>query len=386
MHLSTFQAWEQLIKLANSTLEIGSFYWTLRGVDFYNHSSAWEGEKIFDLLMEAGTKRKLNITIAQSKASSVSPNLDTIEFEKYQAASVRSVDFRRLLGGGVLHTKLWIADRKHFYVGSANNDWRSLTQVKELGLLILNCPCLSDDIAKIFDVYWRLGEQDSKIPAKWPKELSTSINQTNPIKITFTNVTEASNVYIASSPAPLSPTGRTNDIDAILNVILNADKFVYISVMDYVPLTLFTKKKKFWPIIDDALRQVAIEKKVHVKLLISQWAHSRPEIVNFLKSLSDLTDTYHGVEIEVRRFIVPATPDQEKIPFGRVNHNKYMVTDKTAYIGTSNWSGDYFIDTAGIGFVIEDSDLTNQKSIRSQLESIFERDWYSPYAVNGYSL
>lgn len=42
---------------------------------------------------------------------------------------VRSLNFSKLLGGGVLHTKFWIVDRKHFYVGSANMDWRSLTQV-----------------------------------------------------------------------------------------------------------------------------------------------------------------------------------------------------------------------------------------------------------------
>ena len=35
-------------------------------------------------------------------------------------------------------------------------------------------------------------------------------------------------------------------------------------------------------------------------------------------------------------FTVPSfTPSQEKIPFARVNHNKYMVTDKVAYIGES---------------------------------------------------
>ncbi len=32
-------------------------------------------------------------------------------------------------GGGVLHAKLWISNKKHAYVGSANNDWKSLTQV-----------------------------------------------------------------------------------------------------------------------------------------------------------------------------------------------------------------------------------------------------------------
>jgi phospholipase D3/4 len=34
-------------------------------------------------------------------------------------------------------------------------------------------------------------------------------------------------------------------------------------------------------------------------------------------------------------FIVPANPKQKEIPFARVNHNKYMVTDKVAYIGNS---------------------------------------------------
>jgi len=44
---------------------------------------------------------------------------------------VRSVNFTKLMGGGVLHTKLWIIDRQHFYVGSANMDWRSLTEVSK---------------------------------------------------------------------------------------------------------------------------------------------------------------------------------------------------------------------------------------------------------------
>lgn len=96
-----------------------------------------------------------------------------------------------------------------------------------------------------------------------------------------------------------------------------------------------------------------------------------------------------------KRFIVPTSADQEKIPFARVNHNKYMVTDRTAYIGTSNWSADYFTDTAGIGFVVEETcdqhiddcvGHRNASSIRAQLESIFLRDWNSAYAVPQRSL
>lgn len=38
------------------------------------------------------------------------------------------VDMQKLTHG-VLHTKFWVVDQTHFYLGSANMDWRSLTQV-----------------------------------------------------------------------------------------------------------------------------------------------------------------------------------------------------------------------------------------------------------------
>lgn len=34
-----------------------------------------------------------------------------------------------------------------------------------------------------------------------------------------------------------------------------------------------------------------------------------------------------------RLFVVPANETQAKIPYARVNHSKFMVTDKVAYIG-----------------------------------------------------
>ena len=38
--------------------------------------------------------------------------------------------------GGIMHQKLWISDNKNVYIGSANMDWKSLAQVKELGVYI----------------------------------------------------------------------------------------------------------------------------------------------------------------------------------------------------------------------------------------------------------
>lgn len=80
-------------------------------------------------------------------------------------------------------------------------------------------------------------------------------------------------------------------------------------------------------------------------------------------------------------YIVPTDEDQSNIPFARVNHNKYVVTDKATHIGTSNWSGDYFIATGGVGFVATPSNETTVGNLRSQVAEIFDRDWNSEYAL-----
>ena len=89
------------------------------------------------------------------------------------------------------------------------------------------------------------------------------------------------------------------------------------------------------------------------------------------------------------------TPSQSLIPFARVNHNKYMVTENTGFIGTSNWSADYFINTGGIGFVFKpevdgggcgDNSTVggggggSKENLRDQLANVFQRDWESSYA------
>uniref|UniRef100_A0A1A9W471 PLD phosphodiesterase domain-containing protein n=1 Tax=Glossina brevipalpis TaxID=37001 RepID=A0A1A9W471_9MUSC len=379
--LSTYNAWEMLINHTKESLTIGSFYWTMLGVDVVNHSSAILGEKIYEAIKAKGLKDNIIIRIAQNEPTAMSNNSDTEILQQIGAAEVRSVNFTRLLGGGVLHTKLWIVDNKHFYIGSANMDWRSLTQVKELGILGINCKVLAGDFMKIFNEYWYLGNQTVKIPKKWPKEYSTKFNFGNPI-ILSNNSTNL-HAVISSSPPQLSSEGRVNDLDSILKTINEAKHFVYVAVMDYYPLIMYDGNMRYWPLIDDALRKAAIENKVIIKLLISWWRYSRKSEDYFLKSLTDLTKSLKGVDIQVRRFIVPINKDQLKIPYSRVNHNKYMLTDNAAYIGTSNWCGDYFTDTAGIGLHLQSTqNYSSASGIREQLLSIFNRDWYSPYAVS----
>nr|CAD7577065.1 unnamed protein product [Timema californicum] len=244
----------------------------------------------------------------------------------------------------------------------------------------LGIQCIKQQVVLIIQVYWFLGDPKAVIPPVWPSNLSTSYNVDTPMNISF-NGTEVQ-TYLGSSPPPFCPEGRSTDLDAILKIMSTAEQFIYIAVMDYVPLTIYTPKIQFWPDIDDALRRAAINNNVHVRLLISHWNHTRPATLNFLSSLRQISYSFPGVVLEVKLFVVPSTEAQSKIPYARVNHNKYMVTDNTAYIGTSNWSGDYFINTAGIGLVVREPEgVYNQsESIRAQLQAVFDRDWNSVYA------
>jgi phospholipase D3/4 len=66
------------------------------------------------------------------------PNNDPKILEEMGLAEVRVLDVKRLIGAGILHSKMWLVDNMHFYLGSANMDWRSLTQVLKLYTLKKN--------------------------------------------------------------------------------------------------------------------------------------------------------------------------------------------------------------------------------------------------------
>ncbi len=57
-------------------------------------------------------------------------------------------------GGGIMHQKIWIFDARHLYLGSANMDWKSISQVKEMGVAVEDCPELAVDAAKYFNAWW----------------------------------------------------------------------------------------------------------------------------------------------------------------------------------------------------------------------------------------
>lgn len=254
--------------------------------------------------------------------------------------------------------------------------------MKEVGLSVEDCSCLAQDAFRIFGVYWSIsGANNGSLPLYWPARLSALSSSQNPLHLKFNGV--PAKVYLSSAPPQISARGRSDDLTTILSVIDDAQKFIYISVMDYLPLSEFTKPLRFWPAIDSALRGAACTRGVQVRLLVSCWEHSPAPMFTFLQSLLVLNRPPMKCDIEVNIFTVPSTPEQMKIPFARVNHAKYMVTDRVLYIGTSNWSENYFTQTAGVGLVVNQTGSVvgqGQQTLQSQAEELFLRDWRSSYA------
>lgn len=377
---STFHDLKQLVTTARDRLDIAAFYLTLMGTDVLPDpgESSRQGEELLESIIDAA-KRGVRTRIAVNDDGLSSPT--DVEQLRAAGAEIRAVNFTRLLGAGILHTKFLVADGHSFYIGSANMDWRSLTQVKEAGITVRNCPVLGQDLLKVFEVYWMLAEADSRIPDRWPAALATNISMQSPFRVNLGGT--HSDVFIASAPRAFNPIARTNDIDALISVIDGAKKFINIAVMDYFPTYLYTRKPAFWPIIDDALKRAAIERGVQIRLMASKWSHTRKAMYAFLRSLDSFRQFSPRGRIQAKLFVVPTIgPDQARIPFARVNHNKYMVTDESAYIGTSNWSADYFVNTAGVSFVSRENfgSCYRNDSLRESLVHLFDRDWYSGYA------
>ncbi|XP_054453036.1 5'-3' exonuclease PLD3 isoform X2 [Anoplopoma fimbria] len=373
---SIADSWLRLLDKANSSVQIAAFYLTLRGDELADSSDS-QGRMVFEQLKQLKSKG-VNLQIAVNAPQSSTE--DTAQLAA-AGAEVREVDLGAVTGG-IVHTKLWVVDQKHFYLGSANMDWRSLSQVKEVGLSVEDCSCLAQDASRVFGVYWSIGgAANGSLPPYWPARLSALSSSQNPLRLKFNGV--PAQVYLSSAPPQISARGRSDDLSTILSVIDDAQRFIHISVMDYLPLSQYTEPLRFWPAIDSALRAAACTRDVQVRLLVSCWKHSPAPMFPFLQSLLALNRPQLKCDIDVKIFTVPSTAEQMKIPFARVNHAKYMVTDRVVYIGTSNWSQNYFTQTAGVGLVVNQTGSVvekGQETLQSQAEELFLRDWTSEYA------
>ncbi|VDP27553.1 unnamed protein product [Soboliphyme baturini] len=305
---STFEAWKKLIENARHKISIAAYKssLTVRGV-WISHwqealvstfllitdFSSYKGRQIYDLLVEAKKKRGIEIRMVENYPSKdVGDNEDGIILEKHDVIERRTVNLAKIYGSGKMHSKFIVVDEVSFYVGSANLDWRSLNQKMEIGFLATGCPHLAKQLTIVFDSYWHLAAQaltnDPQFgvktsAAKNDEGLPVSVGTGWANRLRFCDDGVESEVFIATSPKQLITPGGIWDLDAIISVINRAEKFIYIHVMDYIPMVMYSNPPYYWSKIDDALR-AAVRRNVEVKIL-SAALHFVSKNLHFLHSL-----------------------------------------------------------------------------------------------------
>ncbi|VDO21229.1 unnamed protein product [Brugia timori] len=182
-----------------------------------------------------------------------------------------------------------------------------------------------------------------------------------------------------ASPRSLNDLDRNWDLFSILNAVEKAKKFLYVEVMDYFPMFIYNLRRRYWPVVDNAIRR-AILRGVEVKILTAA-IHFSEYSLRFLSSLETL-NRINDSSIEVRILKVPTDVNMQNIMKREQRmHTKFLVTDTVAVIGTSNWSGDYFDGgTMGAAFVLNQTKVSLEKRhfIRN-LIYIFLSHWSSNY-------
>ena len=109
----------QLTSRAKSSIDLTAMYWALLADPGSDDEKGFTPEQLD--AMGAGAGRALD--------------------EALRATAQRGVHIR-------------IFDQRHLYLGSANMDWKSITQVKEMGVVVEDCPELAADAGKYFEAWW----------------------------------------------------------------------------------------------------------------------------------------------------------------------------------------------------------------------------------------
>ncbi|KAK2896286.1 hypothetical protein Q8A67_010774 [Cirrhinus molitorella] len=358
----------ELLDQARRSVEIASPWWALNSTEYESKPpQAKQGQILLHQLMSLRS-RSVSLRVVSGLTNS-----SELKALAQNGADVHYLNMKALTKGQ-LNSSFWVVDRKHMYIGSAGMDWRALSTMKELGIIIYDCSCLVLDLHKIFSLYWQLQYKEF-LPSIWSKKLNALYNRDKNLQLHL-NDAEAQ-AYISSSPDVFCPKERTKDLEAINRVIQGAETFIYISVTNYLPM-LNRSHPKYWSRIDNMLREALILKKsIKVRLLISCWEQTEPLTLNFLWSLKTLCIESVSCSVEVK-FFIPQKQNNGYL-YG-INHNRYMVTDRSVYLGNLNWVGNEFVYNAGVGVVISQWVDQNSSTVVERMKAVFERDWHSHYS------
>lgn len=342
-------AWPAMFDAAKKTIDIEQFYVTPS-----------TGEPLEPSLqaLERAAARGVRIRVLLEKKFEKN-SLDGIaRLKSIPGLELRILEWSKVNGDGIIHAKFFVVDSTQAYVGSQNFDWRALKHIHEVGLRISDGP-IAANVQRVFEHDW--AEADTKVYEKGFKPEAPALTEAS-----SPDADRSGRAYLVASPWRHNPPGIGDSESELVRLIGEAKTELDIQLLDYNPTT-YARPKRFYPPIDNALRDAAV-RGVKVKLLVSHW-NTDEQSVPHLKSLSLVPG------IEVRVITVPEAK-QGPIPFSRTAHSKYMVADgKTAWIGTSNWAGGYLDSSRNLEVVVKD------EALAARAAKMHAHLWGSPYTA-----
>jgi len=347
--------WIEMIEQAQTRIDLSQFY-----VSPKDQGNPKTGRlKPVLAALEDAAKRGVQVRfIIDAKFAKTYP--DTLDkLAKQKTVEVRKLDLKPHTGG-VQHAKYFVVDGKTAWLGSQNFDWRSLEHITELGVRF-DEPALVTDLQNVFELDWKLA---GGAPNATEAGARTTVADTpGDLEATVKHGEGEVKVSLVASPKPLLPEGVDWDLPHLIAAIDGAKTSVRAQVMSYA---LVGYDKQYWDALDTALRRAAA-RGVTVQFIVADWSLYKKK-QEALKSLQVMS------HLDVKVMSIPQF-SEHFVDFGRVVHAKYLVVDgQWAWVGTSNWSRDYFHGSRNVGLVVEG------KSFASELDTWFARMWDSEYA------
>ncbi len=351
----TPQVWLDMINNAQHSIALGAFYFETK------QGGGSMTDVVNALLKVAQRGVKIRIILDGSFYKQSAPAIKPLMNQPN--IQIRVIPMGQI-AGGIMHAKYLVVDHSNVYVGSANFDWKALSQVHEIGARVRN-ERLAATILHVFNLDWALCKKKSITQNQWllfKKYNFNPVTSERPIILQHNNKNLM--IHVAFSPKVTLPMGLDWEQQQFVRLLDNAQHQVLMQVLTYSPDAGYGRKG-YWSQMDNAIRRAA-GRGVKVKLIVSNWSLKYP-MINYIKSLS------LAPNVQIKISSVPPYKNQF-IPFARVEHCKYMVVDNDlSWIGTGNWQWSYFYDTRNLALII------NGVEPNKQLQGVFFRDWNGPY-------
>uniref|UniRef100_A0A8R1DL50 PLD phosphodiesterase domain-containing protein n=1 Tax=Caenorhabditis japonica TaxID=281687 RepID=A0A8R1DL50_CAEJA len=363
---NAFESWAELLGTAKSEIDIFAYKMNLRGKELrYDvDNSTFEGRELYNI-MEEQAKSGILIKLIDCRPPTNPANVyDADEMERLGLIQRQGLDMNTLNGGmgGIQHSKTFIVDDRHLFVGSMNFEWKSFSQKLEIGLEFHDCPCIAQDASRLFDqVFNSLAGKEKLEMVDFPKhQIGNSTFQ------------------FLASPSFLLNSSHSWDLEALLNLIYEADDFVDIAVMQYFPSWIYFKNREFFSQIDNAIR-MSLSRGIRFRILISGDEKEEQKLMfSYLHSLSVLHSPAEKRNIQVKYILIPQTAQEAYKD--RKMHAKFMLSESRTLIGSSNYAPEYFYKSTGTAVVVNEA--PHYGEINRQLKQVFERYWSSAYTQN----